>query len=127
MGEVATKICGGQGPLDWLIKNYGDDIGKFIAIEKCKQTIDTKVLSLKENIGTQSDTILQQLFGVVDTKKAELTNTFQTYKNLIDEKVPGGVNSLEKIKGEPLEQMLGLNTFLQKFDEVKTNANAKFL
>jgi len=102
MGEVATKICGGQGPLDWLIKNYGDDIGKFIAIEKVKQLLDGKIGSLKSTIGTQSESILSQLFGMVDTKKAELTNTFQTYKNSIDEKVPGGISSLEKIKGEPI-------------------------
>jgi hypothetical protein len=32
MGEVATKICGGSNVLDMLLKKYGDDIGKFIAI-----------------------------------------------------------------------------------------------
>jgi hypothetical protein len=32
MGEVATKICGGSNALDILLKTYGDDIGKFIAI-----------------------------------------------------------------------------------------------
>ena len=41
MGEVATKI--GSGSLDWLIKKYGDDVGRFIAVEKVKQILDGKI------------------------------------------------------------------------------------
>lgn len=40
--------------------------------------------------------------------------------------VPGGVNSLERLKGEPIEQTLGLNTFLQKFDELKSTTTTRF-
>lgn len=63
MGEVATKICGGQGPLDWLIKNYGDDIGKFIAIEKVKQFLDTKIADLKNIITGKSGGLLANIHG----------------------------------------------------------------
>jgi hypothetical protein len=37
MGVVIAKACDAQSVLDWLIHHYGDDIGKFIAIEKVKQ------------------------------------------------------------------------------------------
>jgi hypothetical protein len=37
MGVVIAKVCDGTSVLDWLIQKYGDDIGKFIAIEKVKQ------------------------------------------------------------------------------------------
>ncbi len=37
MGEVAAKICGSENILDMLMKKYGGDVGKFIAIEKVKQ------------------------------------------------------------------------------------------
>ena len=40
MGEVAGKMCGGKRPLEWLMKEYGDEIGKFIAIEKTKNFLD---------------------------------------------------------------------------------------
>lgn len=50
MGEVAGKICGSANPIDWLIKNYGDDVGRFIAIEKVKQLLDGKVTDAKGTI-----------------------------------------------------------------------------
>ena len=49
MGEAASKICG-EGPLKMLMKEYGDDIGKFIAIEKAKIFLDTKVQELKSTL-----------------------------------------------------------------------------
>lgn len=76
MGDVATKICGGN-LLDALIKRYGDDVGKFIAIEKVKQFLDGKILNLKDLVSKQSGGILQQFTGTVDGKKSELANKFQ--------------------------------------------------
>lgn len=69
MGDVATKICGGASPLNWLIKQYGDDIGKFIAIEKVKQFLDGKILNLKDLVGKQSGGLLQQVTSAIDGKK----------------------------------------------------------
>ena len=40
MGSAASKMCCGEGPLKMLMKEYGDDIGKFIVIEKVKNYID---------------------------------------------------------------------------------------
>lgn len=54
MGEVAAKICGGEGPLKMLMQEYGDDIGKFIAIEKVKIFLDSQVAGLKSQIDGQS-------------------------------------------------------------------------
>lgn len=116
MGEVATKICGGMNPLEWLIKQYGDDVGKFIAVEKVKQILDGKLINIKDIVGKQSGDLLQQFNGTVDGKKAELANTFQRYKQVINEKVPGGVNFVEQNMGKPIEEVLGYNTFVQKFD-----------
>lgn len=48
MGEVATKICGGSSLLDMLMKKYGEDVGRFIAIEKGKQFVDTKLADVKK-------------------------------------------------------------------------------
>ena len=42
MGKVATKICGGENPLKMLMMEYGDDIGKLVAIEKGKTFLDGK-------------------------------------------------------------------------------------
>lgn len=70
MGEVATKICGGSSLLDMLMKKYGEDIGRFIAIEKVKQFLDAKLTDLKKTIGLQSGGILQQLTGTIDGKKS---------------------------------------------------------
>ena len=69
MGEVAAKICGGSSILDMLIKKYGDSIGRFIAIEKVKQFLDTKLAELKNTINSHSGGILQNLLGTVDGKK----------------------------------------------------------
>ncbi len=76
MGEVAGKICGGASPLDWLIKNYGDDIGRFIAIEKVKQLLDGKVTDAKGTITKESTNVLKQVESTIDGKKVELGNTF---------------------------------------------------
>ena len=54
MGKVASKICGGEGPLKMLMKEYGDDIGKFIVIEKVKNYVDEKIKEVKEIIDTES-------------------------------------------------------------------------
>ena len=70
MGEVATKICGGSSLLDMLMKKYGEDVGRFIAIEKGKQFVDTKLADVKKLVGSQSGGMLQQLLGVIDGKKA---------------------------------------------------------
>lgn len=94
MGEVATKICGGSGPLDWLIKQYGDDVGRFIAVEKVKQILDGKIGEVKNVVGQQSGGVLNQVQGTIDGKKVELGNTFQGYKDMINQKVPGGISSL---------------------------------
>lgn len=69
MGEVAGKICGGASPLEWLIKNYGDDIGRVIAIEKVKQLLDVKVTETKSTIGKESTNVLKQVEGTIDGKK----------------------------------------------------------
>lgn len=68
MGDVATKICGGN-VLDMLIKNYGDDIGRFIAIEKVKQLLDGKLVGAKDTITKESGAVLQQVQGTIDGKK----------------------------------------------------------
>lgn len=52
-----------------LMKKYGEDIGRFIAIEKVKQFLDTKLAELKNTIGSQSGGILNQLTGTIDGKK----------------------------------------------------------
>lgn len=123
---MATKICGGANPLDFLIKTYGDDIGRVIAIEKVKQLLDIKVTETKDTIGKESSNVLKQVEGTVETKKTELGNTFQNYKQMINEKIPGGVSSLEKLTGNSIENTLGLNEFMKKFDEVKSTAHSKF-
>lgn len=45
---------------------------------------------------------------------------------MINDKIPGGVGSLEKLRGDSIENILGLNEFTKKFDEVKNTANTKF-
>lgn len=81
-----------------------------------KQFLDTKIADLKNTINGKSGSLLTDIQNMIDGKKTELTNLFQGYKEDINRKVPGGINSLEKLKGESIEEMLGLNTFLQKFD-----------
>lgn len=109
MGEVATKICGGSGPLDLLLKKYGDDIGRFIAIEKVKQFLDGKMGSLKDTVGNQSGAVLQKVIGTIDDKKTQLNNQFQNYKQTINTSYPGGIETIQKLKGEPIENILGVN------------------
>ena len=41
---------------------------------------------------------------------------------MINDKIPGGVGSLEKLRGDSIENILGLNEFTKKFDEVKNTA-----
>lgn len=109
-----------------LIKNYGDDIGRVIAIEKVKQLLDGKLVGAKDEIGKQSGQVLQQVQGTIDTKKMELGNTFQNFKQQLDSQLPGGISTAEKLQGKKIEDILGLNTFMQKFDEVKNTAGTKF-
>ena len=50
MGKVASKMCCGEGPLKMLMNEYGDEIGKFIVIEKVKMYIDEKISEIKAAI-----------------------------------------------------------------------------
>ena len=43
----------------------------------------------------------------------------------MDEIIPGGLGSIEKIKGEPIEETLGYSHFKEKFKELKENADKK--
>ena len=52
-----------------LIQKYGDDVGKFIAIEKVKQLLDGKIGDAKNLVGQQSNGVLNQVQGTIDSKK----------------------------------------------------------
>ena len=45
---------------------------------------------------------------------------------MINDKIPGGVGSLEKLRGGSIGNILGLNEYTKKFDEVKNTANTKY-
>jgi len=49
---------------------------------------------VKNVVGQQSGGVLNQVQGTIDGKKVELGNTFQGYKDMINQKVPGGISSL---------------------------------
>jgi hypothetical protein len=100
MGAI-TDLCGGS-VLSMLMSKYGDDIGKFIAIEKVKQFLDGKIGEVKTTINGQSDTMLNTTQSQIDTKKTQLNETVKKYRADIDKAVPGGVSSLERVKGQPL-------------------------
>jgi hypothetical protein len=77
-----------------LIKQYGDSVGKFVAIEKVKQFLDSKVTEVKNSITGQSDSVLKTTNTQIDDKKGQLTSTVNKYKADIDKAVPGGISSL---------------------------------
>lgn len=41
--------------------------------------------------------------------------------------MPGGIKSLEKLKGEPIEEILGFNDFKDKFTELKNTVDTRFM
>ena len=49
MGTCATKVCGSD-MFQKMFDQYGDDIAKFISIEKSKVYIDQKFEELKKQI-----------------------------------------------------------------------------
>ena len=58
-------MCCGEGPLKMLMNEYGDEIGKFIVIEKVKMYIDEKISEIKAAIDRQSQNILGETFGEI--------------------------------------------------------------
>ena len=60
-------------------------------------------------------------------REKELESEFQEHRDELNRKVPGGIKSLEKLKGEPIEEILGFNDFKEKFTELKNTVDTRFM
>lgn len=110
-----------------LMKEYGDDVSKFIVIEKVKNYLDQKIEEMKRIVDSESEKIKGQTFGEIQMREKELENEFLERKEELNKKVPGGISSLEKLKGEPIEEMLGFNDFKNRFFQLKQKVESRFL
>ena len=59
-------------------------------------------------------------------REKELEGEFLQRKEELNRKVPGGISSLEKLKGEPIEEMLGFNDFKKRFAQLKQTVETRF-
>ena len=119
------NICG-FNIFDYLLKEYGEELAKLISIEKAKDFLATKVANLKTATGKESEKVKGEAFQKIDTQEKELDKEFEGVKGKLNSEVPGGVSSIEKMKGDSIENILGYKSFKNEFEEMKKTAGDKF-
>ena len=75
MGQVCTN------PLEYLIDEYGADVGKFIVAEKSKRYLDQKFPEVKKELGTETNNFQNELLKKVDTESEKCLTTITTNIN----------------------------------------------
>lgn len=53
-------------PLEYLVSEYGEDVAKFIVVEKSKQYFDEKFPEVKQQLNTKTTNFQKEILHQVD-------------------------------------------------------------
>ena len=90
--------------------------------EKCKDFIYQYFKSLTGRFTEVFASIKNKIMGVVSGRKNEVNQIYQNVKLEAENKLPGGIQMLERVKGQPIDEFSGYNSLQSRIDGVQTQA-----
>jgi hypothetical protein len=79
MGQVCSN------PLDYLIDEYGEDVGKFIVVQKTKEYFDEEYPAVKKELNNQTTNFQKEVMKKVDIQSSDCIFNITTNINQLKE------------------------------------------
>ena len=57
----------------------------------------------------------EEAFGKIDEQEKELDKEFENAKTKLNGKAPGGIEAVEKLKGDSIDNIMGFKAFKNEF------------
>jgi len=85
-----------------------------------------RVNSTESKVNSTANDVKKENANIFEGKEKELKDHFNSVKEQVDKNYLGGVKALEQMKGgKKIEDLLGFNDIIKKFEDIKTSATAK--
>lgn len=81
---------------------------------------------LQSSLSSQITGLKNQNLSAINSQESEVKAHFNSVKQSIDQNYAGGVKSLEQMKGDKIENLLGYNDIADKFNSIRQNVTQKF-
>jgi IMP dehydrogenase/GMP reductase len=102
MGQVCTN------PLEYLISEYGEDVGKFIVVEKTKEFFNEKYPEVKKNLNVQTTNFQKDIIQKVDEQSSSCITKITTNINELKESKKTEIATFEKTSNKNVDDFIGI-------------------
>lgn len=75
---------------------------------------------------SQANVLQTSNLAAIDAQKSAVTSQFNSLKQQVSSSYPGGISALEQNNGTSIDNILGYNEQIKKFDDLKQNVTSKF-
>lgn len=119
MGQMCTN------PLQYLIEEYGEDVGKFVVVEKTKQFFDEKYPEVKKELNIQTTNFQKEVLHDVDEKSSScITKVTSTLDELKTSK-KNELEAFERTSNKKVDEIVGVGALQSKLNGLKEESKVK--
>ena len=106
-------------PLQYLIEEYGEDVGKFIVVEKTKQFFDEKYPEVKKELNVQTTDFQNKVLHDVDEKSSSCLTKVTSSIDELKASKKTELEAFEKTSNKKVDEFVGLGALRGKLDGLK--------
>jgi hypothetical protein len=119
MGQMCTN------PLEYLTAEYGDDVGKFIVVEKTKQYFDEKYPEVKQSLNLQTTNFQKEALHQVDEQSASCLTKITASLDELKASKKTEIELFEKTSNKKVDDFVGVGALQTKIDGLKDQSKVK--
>lgn len=97
MGQMCSN------PLEYLIEQYGEDVGKFIMIEKTQEYLNKQFPIVKEKLSNETKEFSTKTIGEIDTQSSSCITKINATINQLKQSKKTEFEMFEKTSGTKVE------------------------
>ncbi len=119
MGQMCTN------PLEYLTEEYGEDVGKFIIVEKTKQYFDEKYPEVKQALNQQTTNFQKEMLHQVDEQSSSCLTKVTSVLDELKASKKTEIELFEKTSNKKVDDFVGVGMLQTKIDGLKEQSKTK--
>ena len=119
------NMCGSD-PYNELKTQLGPQFTQWVVGKSTQSMVGEKLSALQSQVTSQASNLQSSNLAAIDTQKSAVTSQFNSLKQSLSSSFPGGISAFEQQNGNSVDNLLGYNDQIKKFDDLKQNVTSKF-